>query len=266
MARFNADEAVVSEGYDRQKLRVGRYLIKKVDAREVIGAYRGDRFQLDFEVVKGRFAAPGTIKGDIIMLKNLDALSGDDKTKAKKDQGKIQVMLSVFEGIKPQAVTNAVYAKACREQKVKSTQEGTEIISESCPADKVSGYGKFAVLIVKPHVLKTGKNAGKKSCFYAYEAFKGDDSVFEEYDPTTDVYEDEATNAADEEELDQQLSRRAAEEEEVPPPLEEEAEPPLTLAAKAGWKFHPHSKAGQKKYFKGKEVLSEANLIAKFTK
>lgn len=279
--RFNAEEAIITEGTDRKKLRVGRYLVKLVDAREVRGAYKGDRFQLDFEVVKGKFAAPGTKKGDIVMLKSLEAANGkEEKDRIKKDNGKIKVMLGAFLGMKGEAVTQKIYEAACREQLVESDSKQTKILSESCKAEEVTGFGKLAVLIVEPHVLKTGKNAGKKSCYYRYEPFKGNDSIFEEYDPSTEdySYEDEGDDDNKYEQANEDLAARRRQQtgadeapstpdEDPPPPDEDE---PLTKAAKDGWKFNTKSKPGAKYYFRtgkdGKtEQLKEADLVAKYS-
>jgi hypothetical protein len=268
MARFDADQAIISRGIDRKKLKVGRYLIKCADCREVVGAYKGDRFQLDFEIVKGRFAAPGTVKAEVVMLKNIEALSGkEEKDKAKKDNGKIKIAIGAFLGEKPEAVTNAVFGKACRLQKVHSEGEQTVVDSESAAPEASSIYGKYAVLESKPHTVKQGKNIGKKTSFYEFSPFKGDESIFEEYDPSTDDVddlEDEGDSSGDE------IVRRTGTTDAPPPPDADEPPPPvedepLTKAAKDGWRFNTKSKPGSKWYFKGSEQLKEADLIKKYS-
>ncbi len=270
MSKFNSEEATRSQSYDRKRLKPGRYLVKCTDAREVVGGYYGDRFQLDFEVVKGLKAEPGTVKNERIPMKNIEALSGKDKDKAKKDMGKIQVVLGAFLGIKPAAVTNDVFSKACREQKVKSTQEGVEVLSESTTAEKITTFGKLAVLVCEPCVIKSGERKGKKSAFYTFSPFKGDDSIFQDYDPKYDLEEDEEDEDEDDGDASATLSRgRRDEEPEVegdePPPVVEDE--PLTKAAKAGYVFNTKSPAGKRFYFKRGENknISEADLIAKFS-
>lgn len=233
MGMFDSDNVQVSGGYDRKKLRVGRYLVKLLDSKEVIGGFKGQRYQTVFEVVKGRHAAPGTVKSDILMAQS-------DPQKAKKDNFKIQKRLAAFRKCKPAAITNEIYEKITRTVKVKSTQEeGEVILKETFPAEKGELFGKLAVLVVKPHINKQKK----RTCFYDYEPFDGDDSVFEEF--VDEPYEDEDEEGGSSESApDLSEARKAAAEaeggdEEAPELPDEEPVDPMTKAAQAGWRIHP---------------------------
>lgn len=264
MSILDMDTAIVTQGYDREKLKVGKYLVRLKDSRAVVGGYNGNRYQLTFEVVKGRFAAPGTVKSDIIMIRPLTGSQKEDE-KIKKDQGKIKKTISAFLNVKPEAITNARNAKITREQVVRSTQTGVEVLSESFQAEQGEAYGKLAVCLVKPYTRKTGEHKGKQSCFYEYAPFDGNMDAFEEYDPSTYAYEDEDAPEADTDDglADVAAAAKAAEVDEPPPPPEEDE--PLTKAAKDGWKVNPKSPAGTKWFFRGKEQLKEAALIQKYS-
>lgn len=226
MAIFDSDNVQVSGGYDREKLRVGRYLVKLVDSKEVIGGYKGQRYQTVFSVVKGRHAAPGTIKSDIIMAQS-------DPQKAKKDNFKIQKRLAAFAQCKPAAITNEVYKTMTRTVKVRSTQEeGEVVLNETFPAEKGKLHGKLAVLVVKPYVNK----AKKRTCFYDYEPFDGDDSSFEEF--VDEPYDDVEEDADDAGAPDLSDATKAAADAEAPD-LPDEPKDPMTKAAEAGWRIHP---------------------------
>lgn len=275
MARQSLDNAIIVQGYDKSKLKPGKYLVKLVDCREVRGGYNGDRYQFDFEIVKGRCASPGTVKGEVVMIKNPEALSGKDKEKAQKDLGKAKIIVAAFLNVKPDAVTNQVMWDASREQVVRSVNQQTEVVSESCKPEATTVFGKLAVCVVETCILKTGKNAGKKSGFYRFEPFRGDDSIFPSYDPASEnetPYEDDGDSDDKYEQANEGITRRPNSDaaptppdaEEPPPPVEDE---PLTKAAKAGWAFNTKSPAGSKWYFNKttKEQLKESDLIKKFT-
>lgn len=260
MPMFDSDNVSVSGGYDRKKLRVGKYLVRLADLAEVVGGFKGNRQQTTFTVVKGRNAAPGTVKNDIIMEQS-------DPQKRKKDNYKIQKRIAAFAGIKPAAVTNEFYAKASRVVKVRSTQdEGQVIVKESFPAEQGSLFGKLATLVVKPHVNKKKQ----RTCYYEYEPAEPE-SEYEEFVDEPYEDEEETSEAAgpdtSSEDLDE--ARKRMQESEDAPEIDDAPEvekTPLELAAEAGWRQHPKNKA----YFfnakdKAAKPLKEADLIAKFS-
>jgi len=260
MGLFDSDNVQVSGGYDRTKLRVGKYIVKLADSKEVVGGFKGARYQTVIEVVKGRHAAPGTIKSDIIMAQS-------DPQKAKKDNFKIQKRLAAFAQCKPSAITNEVYNTITRTVKVKSTQEeGEVILKETFPAEQGKLYGKLALLVVKPHINKQKK----RTCFYDYEPFDGNYDAVEDF--VDEPYEDEGSDAEGGDAPDVSEAAKAAaaaevEEGDAPELPDETPKDPLTLAAEAGWRLHPKNPAY---FFNAKDkaagVKKREELVALFTK
>lgn len=252
---FNADEAELSAQYDRAKLPPGRYLVKLKDARDVVGAHKGNRTQIDFEVLAGPGVPAGTVKAQQFMQQVKADLQ-------RKEDGKKQKWIAAFGSkpgvpMDPRKVTNELYPKVVREQRGKSSKEGFEVKSESFPAEKGLYYGRKAVVVSVPHTNKKGE----KTVFYTVEAYNGVEK-FLEYDPSKFVDEEAKSASTDEDDAGlSEAAAQAAEDDETPPPPEEDE--PLTLAARDGWE----PRTGHPGWYinkKTKEQLKEAKLIAKY--
>jgi hypothetical protein len=262
MAMFDADEVQVSGNVDREKLPIGRYLVSLADVREVLGAYKGARFQLDFLVKQGPGAPAGTLKS-VVIMQQLDA------SKRKKDNYKIQRWLACFGSkpkseMKPSQITNEVYGKIVREQKVKSSSEqGTIVLKESFPAESGAFFENVATLVVKPYFNNKTK---KKTSFYEFEPHNPSEQ-FEAFDPSkyqADESEEESDESSSDDALADARKAEADAEEDAPPPAPPEEEDPLTRAAKDGWAPNPKGKG----WFwnkKTKQQLKEADLVAQYS-